>query len=133
METIVKEYLDKLKILVSSNCISFDENLRRNLPVEGGVYRVFEKSSDWDESIYVGKTITQTLRERVYHDLLMGNLISHTLKRKLIKSGVCKNELEVKEYLKKECQVQVLIIQEERERTFFEHFSISVLKPKYND
>ena len=131
MEIIVNEYLDKLKILVSSNCISFDENLRRNLPVTGGIYRIFEKSSDWDESIYVGKT--GVLRDRIYLNLLMGNRISHTLKNKLIQNKILENEGAVKDYLKSKCNVQILEISDKDERAFYEHFAISVLRPKYND
>lgn len=81
MIEIIKKYIEKLLILISSHSISFDDNLYRNLPTEGGVYRIFEVSSNWKQSIYVGKT--SNLRDRIYSNLLMGDAQAHTLRHKL--------------------------------------------------
>ena len=131
MIDIIQKYIEKLLILISSRHIPFDESLHGNLPTAGGVYRVFKRSSSWKESIYVGKT--GNLRDRIYSNLLMGDSQAHTLKRKLIASGGLPNEEAVKRDLKDNCRVQYLEIADENERSLFEHFAISILKPKYND
>ena len=129
MIEIIQKYIEKLLILISSCPIPFDDNLHKNLPTEGGIYRVFKTSSDWRESIYVGKS--SNLQERIYNNLLMGNIQSHTLKHKLINAGFTNEK--VKQYLKNNCRVQYLEISDERQRSFFEYFTISILKPKYNN
>jgi hypothetical protein len=63
----------------------------------------------------------------------MGDSQAHTLRRRLIANSGFANEKAVKQYLKDKCRIQYLEISDESERSFFEHFSISVLKPKFND
>ena len=131
MDSVIAHYKDLLLRLFASPKLAFDENLRRSLPNKGGVYRVFEKGINWDRSRYFGKT--GDLQNRVYGDLLMGNLPRHTLKRKLIESGEFADKAAAKEYLKAKCYVQILPIDDENERTLFEHFAIAILKPESND
>ncbi len=131
MDSVITHYKDLLQELLTSPKLAFDENLRRSLPNKGGVYRVFEKQCDWDKSRYFGKT--GDLQNRVYGDLLMGNLPRHTLKRKLIGSGDFADKAAAKQYLRDKCYVQILPIADENERTLFEHFAIAILKPESND
>ena len=126
----VQKYIEKLFLLISNRPIPFHDNLHACLPSEGGVYRIFRDSSDWRASIYVGET--GNLLNRIYSNLLMGDSQAHTLKRKLIGAGFTDKEA-VKHYLKNNCRVQYLEISNEKERDSFEHFAISILKPKYND
>jgi len=63
----------------------------------------------------------------------MGDSQAHTLKRKLIANAGLPNEEAVKEYLKDDCRVQYLEMVDENEQSLFEHFVISIFKPKYND
>ena len=133
MDEIIQWYYSKVLALISGPQILFDGNLHGALPTESGIYRVFKKGSDWTESIYVVGNRTGTLQDRVYGNLLMGDSGAHTLKRKLIKVGICPDEESVKQYLKNNCLVQFLVIPEVRERSLIEHFTISVLKPEYND
>jgi excinuclease UvrABC nuclease subunit len=133
LKTISEEnykYIDKLVDLLLSNYIPFDDNLK-NLPTNGGVYRIFRPLSDWQESLYIGET--NNLRKRIYENLLKGNLSSHTFIKKLSESGNFSDEESIKDYLKNCCCLQYIEIENEKERKFFEHFSISILKPKYND
>jgi len=131
LKSIINKYRGSLTTLISGSQVPFDNNLHRNLPTEGGVYRILETSSDWKQSIYIGKT--GNLQDRIYYNLLMGDSGAHTLKRKLISGTRLLSEETVKQYLKDECQIQYLIISDERERSLFEHFAISILKPRYND
>lgn len=131
MIDIIQKNIEKLLILISSRHIPFDVGLHGNLPTAGGVYRVLEIPSSWKESIYVGKT--GNLRDRIYRNLLMGESKAHTLRRKLISNNGLSDEETVKKYLKDNCGIQYLEIEDENERSLFEHFVISILKPKYND
>ncbi|MFQ6009132.1 MAG: hypothetical protein ACE5K8_09310 [Candidatus Zixiibacteriota bacterium] len=69
----------------------------------------------------------------MYSNHLKGNHSSSTFRRKLIESGHFSDEKEVTRYLKSTCQVQFVVIQDDAERTTFEHFALAILRPKYND
>lgn len=131
MDSIIGEYTVLLKRLVSSRQHPFDDSLHGTLSTESGVYRVLEKDSDWQSSVYVGKT--SNLRRRIYTNHLMGNRRASTLRRKLINSGKCGNEEAIRRYLKSECLVQFVTITDDADRTSFEHFAVSILRPTYND
>lgn len=55
------------------------------------------------------------------------------VKRKLITQGKYLDESAVKQYLKDNCSVQVVIMDDKIERIAFEHFAVATLKPRYND
>ena len=131
LESIIARYKELTQLLLASAHIAFDERLRGALPVEGGVYRVFEIGANWQDSVYIGKSTN--LQNRIYHDHLMGNRQASTLKKKLIANGLFPDENAVKQYLRQKCLVQFVVIQDDAERTSFEHFAVAVLRPKYND
>jgi hypothetical protein len=133
MEHVIDRYRKLLQQLLATPPIALDDNLYSALPVQGGVYRVFQKGSDWHSSVYVGET--GNLRERIYRNHLMGNLESSTLKRKLIKLGVCHDERDAKRYLRERCLVQLLTDDHfgDEARTSFEHFAVAILRPRIND
>ncbi len=131
MDNIINEYKNLLQTLLLNPQLPFDNALHRSLPEKGGVYRIFEKDQSWQSSVYVGKT--SNLSNRIYTNHLMGNKDASTLKKKLIKSGKFADKNDVKSYLQSKCLVQYVEVSDELYRTFFEHFAVSVLKPKYND
>ena len=131
MNIIINHYRDLLLRLLVVPQVPFDKNLHGTLPHKGGVYRVFESGADWKNSVYVGKS--GDLQNRLYNDLLMGNLSSHPLKKKLIKTGRFADAVAVKQYLRDKCVAQFLLIAADNERTLFEHFAIAVLRPDFND
>jgi excinuclease UvrABC nuclease subunit len=131
MDTVIAQYKESLQELLSSTQLSFDENLAKALPRRGGVYRIFEKSADWQNSIYAGES--DNLKRRIYNNHLMGHRSNSTFRRKLIDSGQCADENAVKEYLKDLCLVQFIVVKDKAERAQFEHFMIAILKPKFND
>lgn len=131
MIPLMQDYLHQVLSLVSSTQIPFNDNLQATLPTTGGVYRVFELASDWSSSIYLGKT--GNLRNRIYHDLLMGNRQAHTLKSKLILAEQFPDRASVEHYLQEECSVQFHLVPDETQRSLFEHFAIALLKPRFND
>ncbi len=125
-------YIDILKELLSNDKIEFGIGMRSNLSKSSGVYRIITRDgNDSEQTIYVGRT--KNLQKRLYSDLLMGNAGSHTLRNKLIKSNLCKNEEDAKQYIINKYLCQVQIINDEQERKFFKHFAISIFRPIYND
>ena len=132
MDEIIQRYRSKIGHLMSSERMSFDDSLQQKLKEKGqGVYRVIKKDSN--DTIYVGQTKKRTLQKRVYSSLLKGGEGSHTLKRKLIKRGICHNVESAKRYLNEMCQVQIFEEANDRERALLEHFAISVFNPEHND
>ena len=129
METMISKYKDLLISLISGPQLAFDDRLYGLLPTGGGVYRIFEKGATWESSIHVGET--GNLRQRIYRNHYMGNRRASIMKKKLIESGRFGDEAAVKQYLRNRCLVQYIEIPDESLRKFFEHFAISILKPRY--
>jgi excinuclease UvrABC nuclease subunit len=124
--TRYKELLGKL---LETNPLPLNEALKGLLPRKGGVYRIVENGSD--EILYVGQSTN--LRSRIYGRHLRGSKRVSTLRRKLLRGGDMADDAAVSEFLARECRVQYLEIEDERERTWFEHFAIALLRPKYNN
>ena len=122
-------YSDLLGKLLETNSLPFNEDLKISLPRKGGVYRIIENGSDG--TLYVGQSTN--LRSRIYRRHLRGSKRVSTVRRKLLRDGDKADEAAVSEFLARACRVQYLEIEDERERTWFEHFAIALLKPKYND
>jgi excinuclease UvrABC nuclease subunit len=81
--------------------------------------------------MYIGKA--KNIRQRVYSNLMKGQLRSHTFKRKLIRAGFADDNLTTKTYLASYCYVQFILEPDPRERTLLEHYLIAALLPKFND
>ncbi|MCK4404800.1 MAG: hypothetical protein KAW02_06880 [candidate division Zixibacteria bacterium] len=129
---MIDKYFCYFHKLLASEKIPFnDVDLHRKLPKESGVYRIFEKKSEWNKSIYLGKT--GNLLQRIYHNHLMGDKQASSVKRKLIANFGLRDEKAVKDYLKRRCSLQFIVIKNRNEIKFVEHFLISILRPKYND
>ncbi len=127
-------YVDYVKALVFSEQYSFGERLESVLPLEPGIYRIFENGSDWSSSLLVGRTRTATdeLRYRVYQNQYIGNQKGN-IKAQLVKSGRFKDQDEAKKYLEEKCKVQFIIMEDENERKWAEYFILSILQPQFTD
>ena len=130
IESIIEKHESTLVELVNQRYLKFDNKLRSRLPSQGGVYRVIDGGENLYHVIYVGQT--KNLQNRVYNDLLMGNLPRHTLKRKLVNSGIYPDKKAAKDYLKEKCMVQYVEIYDVINRKLFEHFAIAILRPEWN-
>lgn len=131
MDDVIGHYKEMLSKLLSKPRLRFDKNLSQELPNTAGVYRVLETDAHTEETIYVGKTVN--LRTRIFRNHLNGKSERSILRKKLIRSGLCEDEKSVTQYLTERCSVQISEIEDERGRSWFEHFTIAVLKPRYND
>jgi hypothetical protein len=133
MQSRIK-YIDYVKTLISSEQYSFDESLEDALPLEPGIYRILESSAKWSSSLLVGRTKTATdeLRYRVYQNQYKGNHKGN-IKAQLVKSGRFKDQDGAKRYLEEKCRVQFIVIEDENERKWAEHFILSILQPELTD
>ena len=130
MKVLLGKYVELLDKLINAEQISFEGITPSSLPYTAGVYRIFEDQSA-DQSVYIGQT--GNFRERLYSNHLMGNPQASVLKRKLIARKVFTNAESVKQYFFDMCSIQILEIDDEQERKYFEHFAIAILRPEYND
>lgn len=133
MQSRIK-YIDYVKALISSEPYSFDENLENVLPLKPGIYRILESGANWSSSLLVGRTKTATdeLRYRVFRNQYTGNQKGN-IKAQLVKNGRFKDQDEAKTYLEEKCRVQVIIIEDENEIKWAEHFILSILQPQFLD
>ena len=130
IEPRVAHLSDLLGQLLNAEPISFSHLVPSFLPPKPGVYRIFETALPFD-SVYVGRT--ESLTDRLYGSHLMGNQSVSTLKKKLLRQGRYLAEADVKAYLRHDCSLQFLLLENTVERQRLEHFAIAVLRPWYNN
>jgi len=123
----------QLAQLLSSPAIPFDDHCRRALPEVHGIYRIFDPTKP-DGTVRAGRTKTAAggLRQRVYQNHLMGNQVGN-LRAQLVADGVCIDLETAKRLIRESLAVQILVVEDEGERTWLEHFMLGVLRPRYCD
>lgn len=122
------ELVRTLVDLLNSEKIRFNEKLPDKFAGEAGVYRVVKHGKGWQESIYVGQS--GNLKRRL-KEILSGKRESHVLNGKLKDNGIP----EPVTYLKRNCYVQVAVIEEVGKgtrRKLLEHLALAILSPEYN-
>ena len=123
--------LDKvIALLLASEELRFSGLMNRDLPNQGGIYRIYNFLEENKYSLYVGKG--EQIRRRLYSNHFNGPIKNSTLRRKLLRSGFA-DEAGITEYLQSSCKAQYIVIEDERFRCFAEHYAIAVFQPKYND
>jgi hypothetical protein len=131
MQERISRYTGLLQNLLSAKSLNFDHNLRAALTNKPGIYRISENSANWDSSIRIGRTKSgqKGLQQRVYQNHYMGDQ-SGNIKGQLVRAGRFNTQDEAKAYLSNSCKVQFIIVEDESERKWLEHFIISVLQPQ---
>lgn len=122
MRQEINKIADKLRDLSNSDFYSFDEVAA--LKNKMGVYIIHEE----DRIIYIGKTNKFNIRFGT--DLKHES--THTLVRKLIKSGQFDNRYQVVKYLRESCRVQIAFCESNRECEALEAIAIHILDPALN-
>jgi hypothetical protein len=97
-------------------------------PEVPGVYAIFDRDG---AVVRAGKT-DSSLQQRLYRNHLMGSQDGN-LPMQLVNSGVCGTQGEAKNWIRKNCTVRWLEIENFRERGLLEHFILAVLEPKFCD
>jgi hypothetical protein len=122
----------KLEELLASTPIPFDTQCRSAFPAAPGIYRIFDRA-DPVHTIRAGRSDAKGgLRQRLYQNHLMGNQRGN-LRFQLVRHGVCDDLAATKNYIQSKLVAQVLVIENERDRAWLEHFMLAVLRPRYSD
>lgn len=123
----------QLAALLGSPVIRFDDRCRSALPQAHGIYRIFDPTKA-GETVRAGRTKTAAggLRQRVYQNHLMGNQAGN-LRAQLVAGGVCTDLETAKTLIRGSLAVQVLVVEDDAERIWIEHFMLGVLRPRYCD
>lgn len=132
----IQERVDKMRSTVETLSASpefaFDQSLRKRLPEAHGLYII--QLIHTPEIIRAGRTKTAKggLRQRVYQNHFMGNQKGN-LRRQLMASGQCHSLEEAKSWLREHCITHVVIVEDDEERRWTEHFMLAVLRPRFSD
>lgn len=123
----------QLRQLLLSSPLKFDESLHGKLPEAQGVYRIFNGAQP-GETIRAGRTKTAAggLRQRVYRNHFMGDQKGN-LRAQLVADRVCADIESAKLFIRENLVVQVLVVENDQERTWLEHFMLGVLQPRFCD
>jgi hypothetical protein len=122
-----------LNKLINSKKFTFDKSIRSNLPEDAGIYAISFNAAQPSEYLIAGRTKgTEGLRQRIYQNHLMGNQIGN-LRSKLVNGGLCPDMEHTKDWIRQNCVVQFVTIPDENLINWFEHYILSILRPKYNN
>lgn len=128
----LRELERALARLLSGSALRFDDRIRSGLPESDGVYRIFDPAVP-NRTLRAGRTKSAAggLRQRIYHHL-MGNQQGN-LRAQLVSGGTCADMESAKAFIREKLAVQVLVVEDDVERIWVEHFVLSVLRPTYCD
>jgi hypothetical protein len=130
-----EQHLEELKRLLdrllAATPYGFDESLRSNLPEESGLYVILTRTNGLEEVLRAGRTSgAGGLRQRVYQNHLMGNQ-SGNLRAQLVAAKTCKDLREAKTWVRANCSVRFLVVEDANALRWGEHFVLSVLRPTF--
>ncbi len=114
--------------------VPFDERLHGRLPQSPGIYVIKIRGTKPGQYLRAGRTkrAGEGLLQRVYRNHLHGHQ-SGNLRSQLVRSGWCESLDAAKKWMRENCTVQFLVIQDERERRWAEYFMLSILRPEFCD
>jgi len=124
-------YAERVNALLGGSPIPlWDAAAQGNIPKAGGIYRLYFADAP-DVTLYVGRS--SNLRKRICGDLLAGDERSHTFRSKLEEAYRLNGRSDVRDFMERNIECQVLVVRDSEEHRFIEHFTIAVLRPKMND
>ena len=130
--THFRQYRRIVKALSQCGAVSFsDSAFHQALPERGGIYMISRVTNGARNVLYIGKA--KSLRQRLYQNLLNGQLRSHTLSLKLLRHAGLSSKQQVKNFLKRNCVAQWTQVQDAKERSFVEHYAIAHFRCPLND
>ena len=120
--------------LLSAPKFPFDDSLRSQLPDKPGLYAISVKNAPTGEFLRAGRTkgAAGGLRQRIYQNHLMGNQHGN-LRAQLVQEGRCSDIEEANRWIRENCRVQFLVIEDDQRRQWAEYFMLSLLRPNYCD
>lgn len=129
------KFLDKsLTDLLNETPLSYKTDIIwSKLPEKAGVYLISEFSKPQNEiALYIGRT--KNLRNRIYRNHLMGSTTNARLKNYIIKDenhSCYENVNLAKEYIRDNCFVRWILVENMKERGALESFFTAKIFPKY--
>ncbi len=130
LQKAVDRYSRLLQELTEGEAMSFaNEGFHGWLPTTAGVYAIWHKDHPLTEPLYVGKA--GDLRTRVYTNHLHGSSAASSFRSSVAKKRGW-TEAQVTQYLKNECVVRRILLDDPKEGSRFEHFAIAVFAPEHN-
>jgi hypothetical protein len=120
--------VNELSRLLDAVAIRYEQATPRVFPETPGIYLI----SDHELTVIRAGKTNATLRQRLYQNHLMGSQDGN-LPVQLINSGICGTQAGAKEWIRKNCSVRWLEVENARERGFLEHFMLAVLEPRFCD
>ncbi len=134
LATRLKEGKGWFDALLSSPKLRFDESLRSKLPERHGIYAISIGNAAPGVFLRAGRTKTagDGLRQRIYNNHFMGNQKGN-LRQQLVNDGRCANLDQTKPWIRENCYVHFIIVDDEEDRRWAEHFVLSLLRPEFCD
>jgi len=123
----------RLIAMITSEPLLFDSSLRSRLPNKHGLYRIYF-ADDPGGTIRAGRTkrAASGLQQRVYQNHYKGNQPGNT-RQQLVRSGRCPDLAAATQLLEQRCRVQLQVVEDDKERSWAEHFMLSILCPEHCD
>lgn len=127
-----------LNILLKQKPIAFKGVIPSKIPAVPGIYLITKSNRNLEKPYYIGRS--KNLRQRIYHNHLMGPLSNARLKNYLVKLGECTNKDTAKMFIRSSCSVRWIIskdlpkklsFSDYRLRGVLESYFTAILFPKY--
>lgn len=120
--------------LLSSPSLTFDSSLRSKLPDSQGVYAIRYKQDLAGTFLRVGRTKRAAggLKQRIYQNHFMGNQRGN-LRQQLVIMGRCSALEDTKDWIRENCEVQYIVIEDDLLRQWAEYYALSILQSRCCD
>jgi hypothetical protein len=119
-----------LKQLLDAPCYKFDDDLEKKIPIKHGIYAISKCGSEAGEYLHAGisKKGANGLKGRVWEQHYKVGGSSGDLVEK-VKNKESKSAAAAREWIKLNCQVQYITVEDAIIRGWAEHYVLSVLRP----
>ncbi|MBU0596210.1 hypothetical protein KJ567_05970 [Candidatus Bipolaricaulota bacterium] len=127
-----RDGVDLVNRLLSQPRISFEHLVPSSLPNSPGLSAIYEVDQPDACPIRAGRTRSGGLRQRLYVNHLMGNQ-SGNLRRQLVDRGRVPDLDAAKDWIRANCALRYLVLQDADALIWGEHFMLAMLRPEFGD
>ncbi len=119
---------EALRELCDKRSLPFRDMLPNELPERPGVYLITKVEDEFEIPYWIGRA--DNIKRRVFTGLLMGGYANLSFKKQLEEKEICADIEEAKKFIRKNCALRWLRIQDARFRDIMACFASAVLNPK---
>lgn len=123
----LRRYFDAL---LAAPLLPFDDELHSRLPDRSGIYVIYGRDGSAFWPLHAGRTGAGGLRQRIYQNHLMGEQAGN-LRAKLVREGQCADLAAAKTWIRRNCLVRFLVVEDQTLLPWVEHYMLALLRPKY--